>query len=85
MFWNIFPVAVFLEVAFCKNMTGTSQVSAISKAQMKSKGGRGPFTLIRFCRLRLKSKKPKRTIWKQKKSKKEVAQCRQKIERGETL
>ena len=61
-----------------KNKTGTSQVGAISKAQIKSKGGPfgdkkirekvaqcrksrmgGPFTLIRICRLRLKSKKPK--------------------------
>ena len=56
-----------------------SQVGAISKAQIKSKGGPfrdkkiekkshsaekkrngGPFTLIRFSRLRLKSEKPKR-------------------------
>ena len=59
------------------NKTGTSQVGAISKAQIKSKGPLetkkfekkshsakkrkgGPFTLVRFCKLRLKSKKPKK-------------------------
>ena len=60
-----------------KNKTATSQVGAISKAQIKSKGDHletkklekkshsaekpkgAPFTFIRFCRLRLKSKKPK--------------------------
>ena len=65
-------------ISLCYNNTGTSQVGAISKAQIKSKGEPfadktiqekvaqcrknrkgGPFTLIRFCRLRLKSKKPK--------------------------
>ena len=59
------------------NKTGTSQVGAMSKAQIKSKGKPfgfkkirekvaqcqqnrkgGPFTLIRFCRLRLKNKRP---------------------------
>ena len=60
------------------NKTGASQIGAISKAQIKSKGdpletkkldkkshsaGKkpkgGPFPFIRFCRLRLKSKKTK--------------------------
>ena len=66
-----------------ENKTGTSQVGAISKAQIKSKGDpletkkikkksqcrkteRGPFTLIWFCRLRLKSKKLKGAPWRQK-------------------
>ena len=40
-----------------KNKTGTSQVGAISKAQIKPKGGL--FSPVRFCRPRLKSKKPK--------------------------
>ena len=67
------------EFVLKKDKTGTSQVSAISKAQIKSRGTLwrqkrfrekveqsrkktkgGPFTLIRFGRLRSKSKKPKR-------------------------
>ena len=63
------------------NKTGTSQVGAISKAQIKSKRGPfgykkkfeksrtmpkklngGPFSPVRFCRLRLKSKKKQQKI-----------------------
>ena len=85
------------------NKTGTSQVGAISKAQIKSKGGGSlwrqkisrkshtvpkkpkgvPFTLIRFCRLRLK--KPKGTHWGQKKFSKKVAQGRNKNRKGRSL
>ena len=65
-----------------RNKTGTSQVSAISKAQIKSKGGTfgdkknskkvaqcrkkskgDPFSPVRFCRLRLKSKRTKGGLW----------------------
>ena len=44
---------------------------------------RGPFTLIRLCRLRLKSKKkPRGALWRQEKKSKKVAQCRKRPKRG---
>ena len=52
-------------------------------AEKNQKGG--PFSLGRFCSLRLKSKKRKGGPFGDKKNRKKVAQCRKKIERGDPL
>ena len=53
-------------------------------AEKNQKGG--PFSLGRFCSLRLKSKKRKEGPFGDKKNfEKKVAQCRKKIERGDPL
>ena len=74
---NMRSIAIVFLVVTNRNKTGTSQVGAMSKGQIKSKGAfgdkkiekkvaqcrnnrkRGPFSPVRFCRLRLKSKKSK--------------------------
>ena len=52
------------------------------RAEKCKRGQGGPFTLIRFCRLRLKSKKPKGDPLETKKNSKNVAQCRKKRKGG---
>ena len=52
-------------------------------AEKNQKGG--PFSLGRFCRLRLKSKKRKGTLWRQKKFRKKSRTVPKKIERGDPL
>ena len=42
----------------------TKKISRKSRTVAKNRKG-GPFTLIRFCRLRLKSEKPKGALWRQ--------------------
>ena len=50
-------------------------------AQCRKKTKRGPFTLTRFCRLRLKSEKPKGTLWRQKKFSKKSRTVPKKIQK----
>ena len=55
----------------------------LHSAEKNQKGG--PFSLGRFCRLRLKSKKRKGGPFGDKKNFEKVAQCRKKNERGDPL
>ena len=61
LWMNKFITLIFHHFVSIYNNPGTPQVGAISKAQKKTKGG--PFTLIRFCRPRLKRKNQRGTLW----------------------